>query len=181
MAKTSIGFYSVFCIFMLFMSFFGQSYGQLKTGFYAGKCGTINAEQVVYDIVRAAFFKDKTVVAALLRMQFHDCFVRVRIATLMFQHIPLRNVNEIIAYFYPRQLTSIYYHYDDRDVMRQSYQTEAAQRKKQEQMQVLEVMNLLMLVSQNWRKYVQEPCLVLISLSWLLELQLTWYDILCLL
>ncbi|CAO2816339.1 unnamed protein product [Amaranthus hypochondriacus] len=58
------------------MSLFGQTYGQLKIGFYAGKCGTINAEQVVYDIIRAAFFKDKTLVAALLRMQFHDCFVR---------------------------------------------------------------------------------------------------------
>ncbi|KNA13263.1 hypothetical protein SOVF_118110 [Spinacia oleracea] len=63
-------------IFILCMSLIGQSYGQLKQGFYSGRCGTNNVEQIIYGIVANAFETDKTIVAALLRMQFHDCAVR---------------------------------------------------------------------------------------------------------
>ena len=59
---------------ILFITFVGQSYGQLKFGFYNGKCGQNDVEEIIFNVVRAAFQKDKTVVAALLRLQFHDCF-----------------------------------------------------------------------------------------------------------
>ena len=67
----------MFAIVILCMTLFGQSYAQLKVGFYFNKCGTNNVEQVIFDIVTAAFQNDRTIVAALLRMHFHDCFVRV--------------------------------------------------------------------------------------------------------
>ncbi|XP_057806491.1 peroxidase 60-like [Salvia miltiorrhiza] len=57
----------------------GQSQGAaapLQVGFYKGKCGSADVEAVVYGVVRAWFAtKDNTIAAALLRMQFHDCFV----------------------------------------------------------------------------------------------------------
>lgn len=61
---------------LLLMTLVGQSYGQLKVGFYNGKCGTNDVEKIIFSVVNAAFQKDKTIVAALLRLQFHDCFVR---------------------------------------------------------------------------------------------------------
>ncbi|XP_021861236.1 peroxidase 57-like [Spinacia oleracea] len=63
-------------ILVLCMTLVGQSYGQLKQGFYNGRCGTNNVENIIYSIVANAYQYDKTLVAALLRLQFHDCFVR---------------------------------------------------------------------------------------------------------
>ncbi|XP_021841146.2 peroxidase 57-like [Spinacia oleracea] len=62
-------------IVLLCMTLVGQSYGQLKQGFYNGKCST-NVESVIFEIVYKAFQNDRTLVAALLRMQFHDCAIR---------------------------------------------------------------------------------------------------------
>lgn len=44
-------------------------------GFYQGKCRSANVEAIVDGVIRAWFSRDPTIVAALLRMQFHDCFV----------------------------------------------------------------------------------------------------------
>lgn len=61
----------------------GQSHGggtPLAVGYYKGKCRAVNVdvEAVVNGVVRAWFtYKDNTIAAALLRMQFHDCFVNV--------------------------------------------------------------------------------------------------------
>ena len=64
-------------IALLFMTFVDQSYGQMKVGFYNGKCGNNDVEQIIFDIVKTTFQRDRKTVAALLRLQFHDCFVRV--------------------------------------------------------------------------------------------------------
>ncbi|KAL8154125.1 hypothetical protein V2J09_011885 [Rumex salicifolius] len=55
--------------------FIGQSHG-LNVGYYNGKCNTKNVEEIIFNVVREHFVNDNTIVAALLRMQFHDCFVR---------------------------------------------------------------------------------------------------------
>lgn len=51
--------------------------GSLEIGFYRGKCGVADVELVVAGVVSQAFIRDPTIVAALLRLHFHDCFVRV--------------------------------------------------------------------------------------------------------
>ncbi|XP_010550539.1 PREDICTED: peroxidase 57-like [Tarenaya hassleriana] len=46
----------------------------LRTGFYDSACP--NAEKIVRQVVEKRFATDKSIPAALLRMHFHDCFVR---------------------------------------------------------------------------------------------------------
>nr|TKR59080.1 peroxidase 60-like [Populus alba] len=65
---------------LIFVSMAGQCSGQLQFGFYNGKCRDRNGfqrdvEDIVKQKVEARFSTDTTIVAALLRMQFHDCFV----------------------------------------------------------------------------------------------------------
>jgi len=50
--------------------------GQLRMGFYAESCPGV--ERMVGDFVRQHVRRVPTVAAALLRLHFHDCFVRVR-------------------------------------------------------------------------------------------------------
>ncbi|KAI3866342.1 hypothetical protein MKW98_007997 [Papaver atlanticum] len=50
-------------------------YGQLKIGFYKEKCDYEDVESIVNKVVNESFASDHSIVAALLRMQFHDCFV----------------------------------------------------------------------------------------------------------
>ncbi|KAI3962146.1 hypothetical protein MKW98_005777 [Papaver atlanticum] len=50
-------------------------YGQLKIGFYKGKCDYEDVESIVNKVVNESFASDRSIAAALLRMQFHDCFV----------------------------------------------------------------------------------------------------------
>ncbi|KAL5579765.1 hypothetical protein UlMin_012207 [Ulmus minor] len=74
------------------MSLAGHSYAALQNGFYAKKCFSggssggllfgstspatpVDVEQTVRNKVTEAFKSDSTIVAALLRLQFHDCFV----------------------------------------------------------------------------------------------------------
>ncbi|XP_022007943.2 peroxidase 60 [Helianthus annuus] len=53
----------------------GHCYGDLQFGFYNGKCQSSDVEDIVRRTVVAKFFSDKTIAPALIRMQFHDCFV----------------------------------------------------------------------------------------------------------
>lgn len=51
----------------------------LSSNYYEKTCP--NVDSVVTNAVENAMMRDKTVPAALLRMHFHDCFIRVRIKT----------------------------------------------------------------------------------------------------
>ncbi|XP_055815298.1 peroxidase 60-like [Solanum dulcamara] len=64
-------------VVLFFVLFCGECYGELRFGFYKGKCGMTDVERVVRNVVEIWHFtkKEKAIAAALLRMQFHDCFV----------------------------------------------------------------------------------------------------------
>lgn len=51
--------------------------GALRVGFYGGKCGIADVEGTVAGVVTGQFVRDPTIVASLLRLQFHDCIVGV--------------------------------------------------------------------------------------------------------
>ncbi|KAK3139517.1 hypothetical protein QOZ80_5AG0384570 [Eleusine coracana subsp. coracana] len=59
---------------VLLMLAVGAVRGQLEVGFYSDSCP--DAEDVVTAAVRDAAGNDPTILPALLRLQFHDCFVR---------------------------------------------------------------------------------------------------------
>ncbi|KAL3530377.1 hypothetical protein ACH5RR_009699 [Cinchona calisaya] len=57
------------------MIFIGQCNAALRIGFYKGKCQSIDVETTVFNVIKSKFKNDSTITAALLRLQFHDCFV----------------------------------------------------------------------------------------------------------
>ncbi|XP_021854015.2 peroxidase 57-like [Spinacia oleracea] len=61
-------------IAFLFLFFSSPLTLALQVGFYSKTCP--NAETIVQQVVQQRFAADKSVAAALLRMHFHDCFVR---------------------------------------------------------------------------------------------------------
>lgn len=56
----------------------GHCYGQLKQGFYQGKCGPTDIEKLIFNVVQQKFAQEPDTVSDLVRLSFHDCFVRVR-------------------------------------------------------------------------------------------------------
>ncbi|XP_076893647.1 peroxidase 60-like [Bidens hawaiensis] len=62
-------------ITFIFLNLTGYCYGDLQFGFYKGKCQTSDVEDIVRKAVLAKFIRDNTITPALIRMQFHDCFV----------------------------------------------------------------------------------------------------------
>jgi peroxidase len=48
----------------------------LRVGYYSQTCGS--AESIVADEVQKASYRDRGVLASLIRLHFHDCFVNVR-------------------------------------------------------------------------------------------------------
>lgn len=65
------------CFIVLLFAFvlFSTEVKALSSNYYDQTCP--NAEATITKVVKKAMLNDKTVPAALLRMHFHDCFVRV--------------------------------------------------------------------------------------------------------
>ncbi|KAI3706495.1 hypothetical protein L6452_24280 [Arctium lappa] len=60
----------------IFLNLTGHCYaGDLQYGFYKYKCRSSDVEEIVRKTVLSKFLRDKTIAPALIRMQFHDCFV----------------------------------------------------------------------------------------------------------
>ena len=67
----------LFLVFVVLVSLLGCSQGgKLTKKFYKGKYCS-RAEDIVKKVTEQHVVKDPTVPAKLLRMHFHDCFVRV--------------------------------------------------------------------------------------------------------
>lgn len=64
-------------VFVNFLVLFSSVNAVLSPNYYDQTCP--DAESTIRQVVKRAMSNDKTVPAALLRMHFHDCFVRVRI------------------------------------------------------------------------------------------------------
>ncbi|KAI3967834.1 hypothetical protein MKX01_011009 [Papaver californicum] len=70
-----MGSFEVLVLGLVLLSFTITCNGALRRGFYLGKCGKNNVEAIIRGVVRSRFSRDPTIVAALLRLHFHDCFV----------------------------------------------------------------------------------------------------------
>lgn len=51
----------------------------LKEDYYKGKCGGQDVETIIYNSMKASFNADSGIAPGILRIAFHDCFVRVSI------------------------------------------------------------------------------------------------------
>ncbi|KAM1021064.1 hypothetical protein ACFX15_041467 [Malus domestica] len=71
--RTPLNLSRVFKLLVVVL-FFQSVHSQLQVGFYTTSCTL--AETIVKDEVQKAFFRDPGVTAGLVRMHFHDCFVR---------------------------------------------------------------------------------------------------------
>eukprot|EP00249_Psilotum_nudum_P018687 c2691_g1_i2 orf=279-1244(+) len=59
---------------LLYLTYVLSVDAQLQIGFYSGTCA--NAESIVRQTVQAAFIQNPRIAPGILRVQFHDCFVR---------------------------------------------------------------------------------------------------------
>ncbi|KAK4363218.1 hypothetical protein RND71_018459 [Anisodus tanguticus] len=72
MAK--FGYLGNFLVLCILLGIVGCSHAQLQLNFYAKSCP--QAEKIIEDYVQKHIPNAPSLVAALLRLQFHDCFVR---------------------------------------------------------------------------------------------------------
>lgn len=62
---------------LIFLGILSSSHGQLQLNFYSKSCP--KAEKIIQEYVLKHIPNAPSLAAALLRMHFHDCFVRVSI------------------------------------------------------------------------------------------------------
>ncbi|KAL8142598.1 hypothetical protein V2J09_015631 [Rumex salicifolius] len=72
----------VITLMFLAMAVIAQGNG-LTWGFYNGKCGDADVEQLIFNIVKTKMETNKGLVGDLTRLSFHDCFVRGCDASVM--------------------------------------------------------------------------------------------------
>ncbi|XP_010474055.1 PREDICTED: peroxidase 44-like [Camelina sativa] len=77
----------LFCL-LVHPTFARRPSERIRLGFYRRSCP--RAESIVANVVAKHFRSDNTVTAALVRMQFHDCFVRGCDASLLIDPTPER-------------------------------------------------------------------------------------------
>ena len=68
-------------MFFCLSVFMGSTGAQLQMGFYSSSCP--NAERIVQDYVNRHIHNAPSLAAAIIRMHFHDCFVRVCVSNLV--------------------------------------------------------------------------------------------------
>lgn len=86
---TSLYITSVFVVLVLVSYNVQELKAQLQVGYYGASCGM--AEYIVKDEVRNAFYRDPGLAAGLVRLHFHDCFVRVSFPNL-FSNVSLNHI-----------------------------------------------------------------------------------------
>lgn len=74
-ATLTMNYIYAICI-LVSMGFVVHLEAQLQVGFYSGAWSM--AELFAKEEVGKAYFQDKGLAAGLMRLHFHDCFVRVR-------------------------------------------------------------------------------------------------------
>lgn len=73
---------SYLCIAIVSVYLLGSASADLTLGFYSKSCP--KAETIVQDYVNKHIPNAPSLAAALIRMNFHDCFVEVRITSFLF-------------------------------------------------------------------------------------------------